>query len=426
MSMLTILSILGFITGAIGGMGVELLERFAGRSLQAYCRLKRRRDRFGAILDGSEDARHAAQYLRVIGTVTFLICGTATLVQRNGSVVTTPLIGWWIVAVSLIMLTHRWLPSAVTRFASSPVLFHTWHFWRAMSSLMHPFATVDSVLSIISRRLAGKQQNEFEEEEQLEDEIRTMVAAGTREGYFGPGVGEMIQGVMDLDDDTVAHIMTPRSEVDAIEINTPWDDLLRHIGQCNRTRMPVYEGTLDQIAGILYTKDLMVHLVQNNRLDIPLRELVRKAWSVPIDRTCEQLLREFLHNRSHMAIVVDEFHQTVGVVTIEDVLEEIVGEIVDESDDQEQSGVTVIDELVAEADGRVMIDDLNELLGWELPESEDYETIAGYVLHHTGGIPEDGDILEIGPVCVTVLKATNRQIEKVRLEYRPQRHATAV
>lgn len=414
---LTLLSGLGFLAGATGGLGAELLDRFAGRSLEAYCRLRNRRERFGAVLDGYEDAMHASEYLRMIGTTVFLICGTASFYAGNTDPSRQQLAIWIVGAALLMMLTHLWLPAAVTRFASSPVLFHSWPFWKILSIVMRPFSAPSQLLAALTRRLTGSLENKDEEEEQLEDEIRTMVAAGTREGFFGPGVREMIQGVMDLNDDTVYHIMTPRSEVNAIEVNTPWPEVLQFVASCNRTRMPVYEKTLDRVVGILYAKDLMQHLIHESPPKKPLADLLRHAWSVPSDRTVEQLLREFLHSRSHMAIVVDEFQQTVGVVTIEDALEEIVGEIVDESDEQEESNVVIVDAVTAETEGRVMVDDLNELLGWELPESEDYETIAGYVLHHTGGLPDDGDQFEIGPVRVEILRATNRQIERLRLTH---------
>jgi CBS domain containing-hemolysin-like protein len=249
----------------------------------------------------------------------------------------------------------------------------------------------------------------------LEDEIRTIVAAGTREGYFGPGVREMIQGVMALNDDTVGHIMTPRGDVDAIDIAWDWDRVLKAIVDAGRTRFPVYEGTLDNVIGILYVKDLLPYIYNTTVPDKPLQEILRKAWIVPVDRSVETILREFLHSRSHMAIVLDEFQQTVGVVTIEDALEEIVGEIVDESDEDEEFGIELLDEDTVRVDGRVMMDDLNESTGWNLPESDDYETVAGYVLYHTGTIPESGQRLQIGDVEIEILQATNRKIESMKI-----------
>src|SRR5690606_33739960 len=147
-----------------------------------------------------------------------------------------------------------------------------------------------------------------------------------------------------------------------------------------------------------YIKDLMPYLCDGGLKEVELREVIRQAWTVPIDQNVELLLREFLHSRSHLAIVLDEFGQTAGVVTIEDVLEEIVGEIVDESDQDEESTILVIDDNTARADGRAMIDDINEQLGWNLPECDDYQTVAGYILHHTGVIPEDGQRILIGDI----------------------------
>ncbi len=409
------LSCVGFVLSSIGGLGGELLDKFAGRALEAYCRLKKNRERFGAVLDGQDAAIRASEYLRMIGTVLFLISGTAAIFVGDAPPTGVRLIAWAVIAGVMMMMTHVWLPSAVTRFASTPVLYHSWPFWRSLSSLMSPFAAPGELVEMVTRRLAGKEENEDEDEEQLEDEIRTIVTAGTREGFFGPGVREMIQGVMTLHEDTVSHIMTPRSEVDAIDASAGWDEILNTVVVAGRTRFPVYEGTLDQVIGVLYVKDLLPLLAAGGAPSKPLREIMRRPWTVPTDRSVELLLREFLHSRSHMAIVLDEFQQTAGVVTIEDALEEIVGEIVDESDKDEEFEIAVIDDETVEVDGRVMIDDLNDKLGWDLPESDDYETVAGYVLSHTGMIPAAGHRLSIGDAEIEILKASNRKIESMRV-----------
>ena len=152
---------------------------------------------------------------------------------------------------------------------------------------------------------------------------------------------------------------------------------------------------------------------------------MRHAWTVPVDRSVESLLREFLHSRSHMAIVLDEFQQTAGVVTIEDALEEIVGEIVDESDEDEETRFEIIDESTVIVSGRVMIDDLNDRLHWELPESDDYETVAGLVLSNLGEIPEAGATFTIGDAAFEVLQATRQKIEMMEVRYAPG-HRVAV
>lgn len=410
------ISLIGFVLSSVGGLGGELLDRFAGRPLEAYCRLKKNRERFGAVLDNQDAAIRGSEYLRLMGTVLFLITGTAAIFIDRIGPSPSRLILWGVLASVLMMMVHVWLPAAVTRFASTQVLYHTWPFWRSLSILMSPFSAPGQLVELVTRRLTGTAEKEDEEVELLEDEIRTIVTAGTREGFFGPGVREMIQGVMTLHEDTVGHIMTPRSDVDAIDVTTDWTQTLARVVEAGRTRFPVYEGTLDHVIGILYVKDLLPYLSSQTIPDQSLREICRRAWTVPIDRSVEIILREFLHSRSHMAIVIDEFRQTAGVVTIEDVLEEIVGEIVDESDEDEEFGIEVIDLNTVEVDGRVMMDDLNEMTDWELPESDDYETIAGYVLFHIGAIPKTGERLVIENTEIEILKASTRKIESMRIQ----------
>lgn len=407
-------TIFGFLLGSIGGLGVELIDGFAGRSFEIYCRVKKNRERFGSVLDHQDAAVCGSDYLRMIGTVLFVMFGTIAVVDHFGEGVQT-LIAWGILAGVLMMLTHLWLPAAVTRFTSAPLLYYTWPFWLTLSFAMRPLQAPGVVLEIVTRRLAGKVETDDEDEEQLEDEIRTIVAAGTREGYFGPGVREMIQGVMELHEDTVGHIMTPRGDVEAIDATSTWQEAFAQIIASARTRYPVYHDTMDDVVGILFVKDLLPFLVSDTMPEQPIQELCRRPWSVPKDRSVESLLREFLHNRSHMAIVVDEFGQTAGVVTIEDALEEIVGEIVDESDEDEEYEIRIIDDDTIEVDGRVMIDDLNELIHWDIPESEDYETIAGWVLYSTGVIPDPGSELMLGNLKIEILRASNRKIESMQL-----------
>ncbi|MCA9137773.1 MAG: HlyC/CorC family transporter [Planctomycetales bacterium] len=444
----------GLMLSSIGGLGAELLDSFAGRSLEAFCRMKRRRERFGSVLEHQDAVIRGSEYLRMIGTVLFLIGGTAALMisrqevqvvdqtvqqaaDQVASQVTDPLTdqaagmtvgvidifgalsAWVILALILMMFIHSWLPEAVTRFASAPVLYYTWPFWRSLSSAMNPFSIPGDVIEALTARLSGQDENEDDSEELLEDEIRTIVAAGTNKGIFGPGIREMIQNVMDLSDDTVGHIMTVRGDVDAVEVCDSWPEVMRQVIESGRTRLPVYDGTLDNVVGVLYVKDLMPEISDGKTPSRSLSEIMRHAWTVPVDRSVESILREFLHSRSHMAIVLDEFQQTAGVVTIEDALEEIVGEIVDESDEDEETRFEVIDETTVIVSGRVMIDDLNDRLHWELPESDDYQTIAGLVLNNLGEIPETGASFEIGNASFLVLQATRQKIEMMEVRYRP-------
>ena len=161
----------------------------------------------------------------------------------------------------------------------------------------------------------------------------SVVTEGLHDGVLEKEEREMIEGVMELGDTDVLSIMTPRSNLDALDISVGWDDMQELVVTAGRTRIPVYEGALDNVIGILYVKDLLKELaISPSKPRKKLRELLRKPWFVPTAKPLDELLQEFLRTRNHLAVVVDEYMSVAGVVTIEDVLEEIVGEIVDESD----------------------------------------------------------------------------------------------
>jgi CBS domain containing-hemolysin-like protein len=246
-----------------------------------------------------------------------------------------------------------------------------------------------------------------------------MVAAGQRDGVFPAGVPEMIQGVMDLDESDVEEIMTPLSLVDAVDVELPWDQVIDIVTNCGRTRIPVYRSNLDNIVGILFVKDLLSILSEDVFQPKPdtLEKFLRKPWFIPASKSVAELLRIFLHNRNHMAIVVDDYQQVVGVVTIEDALEEIVGEIADELDVDEDSQIIYDEEHHRiEAEGKVQVESVGKLLGVDLPESDDYDTIGGLVIHRLSRIPTTGTVVEVDGVRITVLKATRRAVQRVRLE----------
>ena len=289
---------IGFLLTSIGGLGGELLDRFAGRPLEAYCRLKKNRERFGAVLDHQDAAIRGSEYLRMIGTVLFLIFGTAALFVGDSDPAPRRLLSWAVIAGILMMMMHVWLPAAVTRFASTQVLYHTWPFWRSLSTFMRPLAAPGELVELITRRLTGAKESEDEDEEQLEDEIRTIVTAGTREGYFGPGVREMIQGVMTLHEDTVGHIMTPRGDVDAIDVS---GSLGRNPGDGRRSwanAVPGLRGDVGSMWSACCTSKTCCRYWPSIELaEKTIAEIMRRPWTVPMDRSVELLLREFLHSR---------------------------------------------------------------------------------------------------------------------------------
>jgi CBS domain containing-hemolysin-like protein len=271
------------------------------------------------------------------------------------------------------------------------------------------------------RRLSGQREEDrrADEEEAFESEIMTMVTAGQREGLLEEDAREMIEGVFELDDADVAEIMTPRSQVDMLDIHWPWPQVLQHVIRTRRTRLPVFDRHRDDIIGVLHVKDLLPELAKAPSEDKrPLRTLLRRPWFVPRSKPVDDLLQEFLDNRQHLAIVVDEYHAVAGVVTIEDVLEEIVGEIVDEFDRHEEpvERIQRLNETQVEVDGAVHVDELNEELGLDLPESDEFDTIAGLVISQLGYIPAVGESLQTNGVRITVAAANGRRLQKVIVE----------
>ena len=228
----------------------------------------------------------------------------------------------------------------------------------------------------------------------------------------------MIEGVIELGDASVSHIMTPRTDIHMIQLNTPWQEVIESVIKSGHTRVPVYDKSRDEIVGILYSKDLLPELAKSaDQSPRPLAELLRKPLFVPETKPVDDLLNLFQKSRTHIAVVLDEFAGVSGLVTIEDVLEEIVGEIDDEYDQKTEDEIRKIDDDICEALGRAHVDEINSVMGFDLPEDEDFDTIGGFVFAEFGRVPAVGEsITWQDTVRVTVLEASRRRVNRVRLE----------
>ncbi len=408
----------GLVTG-FAAISSKVLSDFSRHDLDLYCRRHDRRDRFHEVLDHHERVGLAASALQTVAIV-MLVLGVSQWCFPFGLGTDGGWFGWTALGVSLIMILLVLivgLPWAVVELWSAPFLYHTWALWKTIAMLLSPLTVAMGLVDTVMHRLAGQTDNDEDEEEAFEDEIRAIVSAGLRDGLLEADAREMIEGVIELGDVDVAEIMTPRSEINALDVDIPWADALDLIVKFGRTRLPVYRGGLDQILGILYVKDLLAEFSGNRTIpDRPLKKLLRPAWFVPSSKAVDEMLREFRRTRSHMAIVVDEYHATSGVVTIEDALEEIVGEIADEMDSDDEIDLVRVDQGILDADGRVRIDELNEQFGCALPGSDEYDTIAGLVVNLARRIPKPGETLQVMELRMTVLKASNRRVDRVRIE----------
>ena len=223
---------------------------------------------------------------------------------------------------------------------------------------------------------------------------------------------QMIRGIIEMDDTTAREIMVPRIDIAALEAQETIDDALRVILERGFSRIPLYDDTIDNVVGIVYAKDLLRCLAENRRP--ALSEVARPPYFIPESKRVDELLTELRQSKVHIAIVVDEYGGTAGLVTIEDLLEEIVGEIQDEYD-REETPIERVSDSEAILDSRVSIYALTELFGFEIDEEQqEYDTVGGFVYHELGKVPIAGDEVRVDGLRLRVLSVLGRRIKKVR------------
>lgn len=330
------------------------------------------------------------------------------------------------VASGLIWVFGLLLPNSIADHAAEGTVY-VWSLpLRVFYVIQAPMRGVARFFDEIVKRLADKQDET--DAEARTAELLSVVEEGAQEGQFGKTERDMIEAVVRFKDTTVVQIMTPRTEMEALELTNNLGELTKFIRHSRHSRIPVYEGSLDSIAGIFYIKDLMRWLAgpgtQGAQKPFELKAILRPAIFVPETKTIRELLSELLEKKVHIALVADEYGGTSGLVTFEDIVEEVFGEIRDEyeSDEGDQAEVRVHPGgRSAEIDARAYILDVNDrvrTLGVELPEGEDYDTVGGLVVTTLGRIPAVGESVRIGSAVLTVLAAGPTRVSRVRLEVR--------
>jgi len=441
-------AILGAILLAIGAIGTKMFDDFSRSDLKNYCRRRGNIAFFNTVRDRYQAISLASETLCALaGSVVFICLALAVIVAPTASVASSPssvvqqspfgllkllqipaadengavaFSQWWVslVSISLVLLTIGvWIPRALVSVWSSPIIYYTWTFWKGLTWLMSPFTLGVHAVAALAWRLSGREQPAVDDEEALEDEIRSIVTAGVRDGLVEEDEWDMIEGVMELGDVDVMDVMTSRSQIDALQVDTSWDAVLKFFNQVRRTRLPVYEKNLDNVIGTLYVKDLLTFLADTGEKDLPeLRDVLRPMEFVPSTKAVDDLLRDFQKTHTHLAMVIDEYNTVIGLVTMEDAIEEIVGEIIDEDDDEPQEIFRITDS-VAEVLGRTHIDVVNVALSVQLPEPDEVDTVGGLVVHHLGYIPTVNEQITLDHIRITVVAATKRRIERLRLEF---------
>lgn len=246
-----------------------------------------------------------------------------------------------------------------------------------------------------------------------EEELRMLVNVGEEEGFIDEDEREMIDSIFEFDDTLVREVMVPRIDIVAVNITEPLEKVIKLIVEKGHSRLPVFDETVDNIIGLIYAKDILRVFAERNAAETRLEDLMRQAYYVPESKKVRDLFAELRKEKVHMAIVLDEYGGTAGLITIEDVIEEIVGEIQDEYD-QEEREVEVQSDGSLIVDARTPISEINNLLNTSLPEDE-FETISGWVFHNLGTLPNQGQEFDIGELHVKIEKITGQRIGKLQL-----------
>lgn len=269
-------------------------------------------------------------------------------------------------------------------------------------------------------RLFGIDPNE-DEEVVTEEEIRMMVDVGQEKGVIEDVQKEMINNIFEFDDMDVADIMTHRTDMDCVDVEEPLSEIAKISIECGHSRIPVFEEDQDNIVGIIYVKDLLKYIGTNLPKTKTIKDFMREAYYIPETKQCSELLTELLEKHIQMAVVVDEYGGTAGIVTLEDVIEAIVGNIQDEYDNEDEE-ISQINETTFTIDGITDIEEVEDQLGIKIPDG-DYDTLGGFVISLLGYLPtEDGekDIAEYENIKFTVLNVEERRIGKVKVEIIPK------
>lgn len=262
-----------------------------------------------------------------------------------------------------------------------------------------------------------KDQTSFTESRVSEEEFKILLEEGRKTGTIDKTEQELITSIFEFTDTIAKEVMIPRTDVVAIDINTPREKLVNIVLEEGYSRIPVYSGSIDNIVGIIYTKDL-IGLLEHREV-IVLYDIIRPAYFVPETKKISVLLRELQQHKIHMAIVIDEFGGTEGIITLEDIIEEIVGEIHDEYDEE-------LKEIESASDGtylvnaRINIKDFNQRFQVNIPENPDYETLSGFLHKISGKIPEMGEEILYEEIKFVIVKKSLRRIRQVKVIFLPK------
>lgn len=297
-------------------------------------------------------------------------------------------------------------PEAISLFCVKPV--------RMVARIASPFIKLLTFSTNLLTKPFGMKEGNTEEMLSRE-EIKSLVREGQVHGVLNKKEREMINSIMEFDDKSAKEIMTPRINVFAIDITAPKEEYMPELLEARYTRIPVYEEDIDNIVGILFIKDFLKQAISKGFENVNLRDILRKPYLVPESKIARDLFRELQQTRKQIAVLIDEYGGFSGIVTMEDLVEEIMGDIEDEYD-PDSVKINKLDENTYLIDGMVTIDELNNRLDLDL-YSENYDTISGYLIEEIGSIPQERDdrVIEIDHLVFRLVSVKHKRIDKVKL-----------
>ncbi len=359
----------------------------------------------------------ASALLAAMGMIAWTsgVTASSRLDVAVGLIIVTPLL--WMVAVVL--------PTSLAEHASERLVYNASTLIRMCHRALMPVVLLSRGLDEAVRRLIAPTATGAEG---IEADLLSVVEEGRQEGQFDERERDMIAAVVQLRTTSVQEVMTPRTEIDALAYTDDLSAVKAFARSAQHSRIPVYEDNLDHVVGVLYAKDLLHYLAEHDgpSSGFELRSILRPAAFVPETKSARDILADMLDRRSHLALIADEYGGTAGLVTVEDIIEEVFGDILDEYETEEDDSPSIdidAEQATGDIDARAHIDDLNEALaqfGVSLPESDDYDTLGGCIMVSLGHIPVVGESLQLDRVELAVTQAEPTRVLRVSLRVLPK------
>lgn len=324
------------------------------------------------------------------------------------------------IAVPSLLVFSEALPTAIALRRGDTLLLHV---LPAFHLVQIPLRWLVGALEATRRalmRMVGLRQNPASAR-QIVEGLREVIEDSEISGDLDETERAIIGNVMEFRDVNVSAVMTPRTEIHGIEIGEGLLAAAHKTAECGHSRIPVYDGSLDTIVGMITARDVVQVAAERGLREVPLRSILRPAFFVPETKRVSELLSEFRREKIKLAIVLDEYGGTAGLVTLGDIITEIVGDIHDEFDEEEPQPIRRLADGAAEVDASLHVSEVNEALSIEIPEGEDYETLAGFVLAELGHFPRRGEKFELNGFEFSIVEASDRRVLKVCIRRHPQK-----